>query len=267
MFKFLSPEKIDEVIVKFFKNYLLESGFNNAFIAVSGGVDSATTIYLASKILKPENIVAAFFPSEITSSESKTFFYQIIEDLKIKNFYDISIDKFIDPYIEYDKSLNNDEDKSKLRKGNITARIRMILSYDIAAKHNALVVGTENKTEYLLGYSTQWGDAAAAFHPLGDLYKTEVFKYAEFLNVPENIISRVPTAELWEGQSDEKEIGVRYEIIDKILYYLFEKKYMKEQLVNLGFGINDIEKILYLHKKSEYKRRLPMAASFNGLRD
>ena len=142
----------------------------------------------------------------------------------------------------------------------------MILSYDIAAKYNALVVGTENKTEYLLGYSTQWGDAAAAFHPLGDIYKTEVFNYASFLGVPEQIVNRIPSAELWENQADENEIGVKYEIIDKILYLLYERNLSKNDLISMGFSESEIDRIIELNKKSEYKRRLPLSASFKNLR-
>ncbi len=266
MNEFLNPEDINETIINFTKDYFKQNGFENAFIALSGGVDSATSLYLTSKILNSNNIFVAFFPSSITSQDSKNFYFEMTEDLKIKNHYEINIDEFIEPFIRQDKSLNYSDYKSKLRKGNIMARIRMILSYDIAAKNSALVVGTENKTEYLLGYSTQWGDSAAAFHPLGDIYKTEVFKYAEFLGVPPNVIKRIPSAELWEDQEDEKEIGLKYEIIDKILYYLFEKNFSKQQLLNNGFSEKDIDKIIELKTKSEYKRRLPLSPSFKNIR-
>lgn len=267
MVKFISPEIIDKVISDFFIKYFKNSNFSKAFVAVSGGVDSATIIYLATRILKPENVIAAFLPSSITSNESNELYLKIIKELKIDNHYEISIDKFLQPYLENDNSLNNDDSFNKLRKGNILARIRMILSYDIAAKHNALVVGTENKTEYLLGYSTQWGDAAAAFHPMGDIYKTEVFRYANFLKVPEKVITRTPTAELWENQTDEKEIGLKYSIIDEILFLLFDKKLKKEEIIIQGYNPKDVERIIELVKKSEYKRRLPPSASFENLRN
>lgn len=263
---FLSPEKIDMVIKEFYLDYFKNSGFSKAFVAISGGVDSATIIYLCTKILGPENIIAAFLPSFVTSEESKLLVDKIIDDLKIKNFYSINIEPFILPYLNYDLELQNDQYKNKLRLGNIMARIRMILSYDVATKHNALVVGTENKTEYLLGYSTQWGDSAAAFHPMGDIYKTEVFSYARFLGVPDEIINRIPTAELWHNQTDEKEIGVKYKIIDQILYYIFDKNLDKNEIIKIGFNEEDIDKIITLFNKSEYKRRLPLSPSFKNLR-
>lgn len=263
---FLSPEKIDEVISNFFKDYMDKSGFSKAFVAVSGGVDSATILYLCCKILGSDNVIAAFLPSSLTSQESKDYAFKIIEILKIKKFYDINIDKFIQPFIDLDESLRENHAKSKLRKGNIMARIRMILSYDIAAKHDALVIGTENKTEYLLGYSTQWGDSAAAIHPMGDIYKTEVFSYAKFLNVPQQIINRTPTAELWENQTDEGEIGLRYKNIDQILFYLYEKNLSPQEVINKGFNQEDVDKIINIVQKSEFKRRLPLSASFKSLR-
>lgn len=267
MIEFINPEVIDKRISEFFINYFKTSGFQKAFVAISGGVDSACIAYLSCRIMKSENVIAAFLPSSITSSESKEYFYKIIDELKIKNYYDISIDKFIEPYLNYDNSLTNADFGSKLRKGNIMARVRMILSYDIAAKHKALVVGTENKTEYLLGYSTQWGDAAAAFHPMGDIYKTEVFSYADYLGVPNKIIKRTPTAELWEDQYDEKEIGLKYKIIDQILFYLYHMNFTKEKVASLGFDIKDIERIIDLYTRSEYKRRMPSSVSFKDLRN
>lgn len=266
MFKFLEPEKIDIVITEFFKNYFIKSNFKKAFVAISGGVDSATIAHLSAKILGSDNVIAAFFPSSITSNESFEYYKQIIEKLNIKDHFEIQIDKFLNPYIENDKTLEQQDPKSKLRKGNIMARIRMILSYDIASKFDALVVGTENKTEFLLGYSTQWGDSAAAFHPMGDIYKTEVFDYARFLGVDENIVKRIPTAELWQNQTDEGEIGLQYKIIDQILFYLYEKKLEKDEIIKLGFKKEEIDRIQLLVTRSEYKRRLPLSASFKELR-
>ena len=267
MINFVKPEKIDMIICEFYKDYFEKARFKKAFVAISGGVDSAAIAYLSTKILGVDNVIAAFLPSSITSNESKEFYKLVIDSLNIKNHYEISIDNFIKPYLKLDKRLSENDPKSKLRKGNIMARVRMILSYDIAAKHDALVVGTENKTEFLLGYSTQWGDSAAAFHPMGDIYKTEVFSYASFLGVPQQIVKRTPTAELWDNQTDEQEIGLKYRSIDEILFYLFEKKLSKNQIIKLGYKKEEIERIENLVERSEYKRRLPQAASFKGFRN
>lgn len=266
MIKFLKPEKIDLVISQFFSDYFEKAKYTKAFVAISGGIDSATIAYLSTKILGGDNVIAAFFPSSITSNESREFYNLVIDMLNIKNHYEISIDKFMKPYLESDESLNENNPKSKLRKGNIMARIRMILSYDIAAKHDALVVGTENKTEFLLGYSTQWGDSAAALHPMGDIYKTEVFNYARFLGVPEKIVNRIPTAELWDNQTDEQEIGLKYRNIDEILIYLFEQRLSKDEIIKLGYKKEEIERVENLVNRSEYKRRLPQAALFEEFR-
>jgi NAD+ synthase len=148
-------------------------------------------------------------------------------------------------------------DKSRVRKGNKLARERMAILYDFSSKENALVIGTGNKTEALLGYCTVHGDAACAFNPIGDLYKTQVRLLAKELGVPQKIIDKVPSADLWKGQTDEGELGVSYEEVDRFLYHLVDRKHTPQKLTKLGYRKSFIEKIKDMMRKNEFKRRMP----------
>ncbi|HNV43496.1 MAG TPA: NAD+ synthase [Exilispira sp.] len=266
MVKFIDSKIIHEHLLDFIKNYLKESKFDKGFVALSGGLDSACIASLLVDSIGSENVIAAFFPSKITSPESEKLYFKLIDQLNIKNHLEISIEPLISNFASIDKTLLVDNEKNNLRLGNIMARVRMILSYDIAAKYNALVIGTENKTEFLLGYSTQWGDSAAAIHPMGDIYKTEVFSLASFMGLPEETIKRIPTAELWHNQEDEKEIGVSYKNADAILYLHFEKNYNENQIISEGFGEKDVMRVFSLVKRSCFKRRLPLCCSMSDCR-
>ncbi len=144
-----------------------------------------------------------------------------------------------------------------MRKGNIMARMRMIVLYDLSRKHNFMVLGTENKTEHLLGYYTRFGDEASDIEPIRELYKTHVYQLAKYLGVPRELIVKPPTAGLWENQTDEGEFGFSYKVADEILYQYCEKKLSKKEIIAQGHNSNVVEKIWWWIKKGEFKNRLP----------
>lgn len=245
-----NPEKETERIVFFLKKTFAEQHIENAVIGLSGGIDSVVSFYLLKQALPTQNIFVAhlsYFPSTFP------LFEQITKDTKIpqKNIFDLSIKNTVDTCSKTLK-INNDD---QTRLGNVMARMRMIFLYDIAKKHNALVVGTENKSESLLGYFTRFGDSASDIEPIQHLYKTQVYSLAKYLGVPKEIIDQEPTANLWEGQTDEGEFGFTYEEADQVLYYYFEQKLSVEEIIKKGF-IN-AEKVIKRVKENEYKHKTP----------
>ena len=177
----------------------------------------------------------------------------VVKDLGI-NSKVVEITDMIDAYFK------NEENPSSLRKGNKMARERMSILFDNSSKENALVVGTSNKTEIFLGYSTQFGDSACALNPIGDLYKTNIWDLARYLKVPQEIIDKKPSADLWEGQTDEEEMGITYLEADKILFRLIEENKTAEEIISEGFDKGLIENITKRISRSEYKRKMPLIA-------
>jgi len=237
----------------FIKEEVEKVGVQKAVLGLSGGVDSAVSCYLAVNALGPENVVAIEMPYKQSSRESVEHAELVIKDLNIKAFY-IDISRQIDSY--FDK--NHDADN--LRRGNKMARERMSILYDFSAKFNALVVGTSNKTELMLGYGTLFGDTASALNPLGDLYKTQVWELARYLEVPQEIIDKPPSADLWEGQTDEAELGFTYEELDAFLYHYIDCRYSNIDLLGAGYEQEFIDKITKRVRQTQYKRRLPLIA-------
>jgi len=240
-----------ELATSYIKDYVDKSGAKGVILGISGGIDSAVIAYLACRALEPEKVFGLVLPYKTTDPQSLEDADLVIKDLGI-NHKVIDITAQVDAY--YQKW---DPEADYLRIGNKAARERMAVLYDIAQKKGYLVLGTSNKSEWLLGYFTLWGDMAAALEPLGDLYKTQVFQLAEELGVPERIIKKIPTADLWPGQSDEEEIGIPYSEIDKILYLLVEETMTPEEIIKEGFGEEKVKKIFKMVKKTGFKRRLP----------
>ena len=239
-------------IVKFLKNYVYNAGFKKGIIGLSGGLDSSVSAYLTVEALGKENVIVVIMPYKKISSKNVEDAKFIARNLSIK-YYICEISQMVDSYFDqYEKNAN------KLRRGNRMARERMCILYDLSAKENALVIGTGNKTEIYLGYVTQFGDSACAIEPLGHLYKTEVFELAKFLKIPSQIINKTPSADLWQGQTDEDELGIKYKIADEILYYLLDEKLSDEEIMKKGFSIDEINHIKNLMEKSEFKRRMPL---------
>lgn len=245
-------------ITDFIKSNVNNAGFTKGVIGLSGGLDSAVSAYLSALALGKENMHFVLMPYKSSSKESVTDAMKVVESLGVSHSV-VEITPMVDAYIDnYTK-----EGLSVVRKGNIMARMRMIVLYDISAERNALVIGTGNKTEILLGYTTIYGDSACALNPLGDLYKTQVRNLAKYLNVPESIILKKPSADLWEGQTDEDEMGLTYEETDRYLYNKYDLKQSKENFLDMGFEEKLMLKIDNMIEKNRFKSLLPPIAKIN----
>ncbi len=197
-------------------------------------------------------------PYESSSKESLEDALKVVKQLGVAH-YIIDITKQIDGYFAKEKAAA-DKDDIRVRKGNKMARERMSVLYDYSYKLNSLVLGTSNKSELLLGYGTLYGDMASALNPIGDIYKTQIYQLAKFLRIPESIIIKAPSADLWAGQSDESELGFTYKEADGIMYLLIDRMYKPEVVISLGYDENLVLKIYGRIKKSQYKRRMPLIA-------
>lgn len=251
MFFSIDEKKETEKIIDFLKKIQKKVKKQNVVLGLSGGVDSTTVYYLLTKAYKKENIFVLHLPYDKPSYLIK----DILEEnpLKKENFIQISISsivKKIASLVDF-----SDKKNKKIRLGNIAARVRMILLFDMAKKTQGLVCGTENKSENLLGYFTRFGDAASDIEPIAHLYKTQVYQLAKFLKVPQKVIDAQPSANLWQGQTDEKEFGFSYQEADQVLYLFLEKKYSLNKIKKLGF--KNGEKILNFYQKNLFKKSVP----------
>ncbi len=233
----IDAQRETKKIASFLQKKFHEQKIQNVVIGLSGGIDSMTSYYLLKKALPVKSIFPVHLPYGKPSSNIP------------KNIPIISIKKLVDAFKKILRVNNN------IRLGNIMARIRMIILFDLAKKHNALVCGTENKSEHLLGYFTRFGDAASDIEPIAHLYKTQVYQLAEYLKVPQEIIDQTPTAELWSGQTDEKEFGFTYEEADQVLSLYFDKKMSTEKIVKMGYL--NAKKIIRFAKKNSFKLNTP----------
>ncbi len=255
----INPEKETEKIVSFIKTTFNQQHIKNAVVGLSGGIDSAASFYLMQKVLSPENIFVAhlpYFPNTFP------LFQKITKGTKIpkENTFELSIKESVDAT---KKSLGI-LDIDSLRLGNIMARTRMIFLFDLAKKQNAMVVGTENKSEQMLGYFTRFGDEASDIEPIQHLYKTQIIELAEYLGVPQEIIKQKPSANLWQDQTDEGEFGFSYEEADHVLYYYFEQKLSVEEITKKGFP--NSKKIIKRVKANDYKHKTPYSIKAYSLR-
>ena len=244
---------VETLLVGFIHNEITRTGFKNAVLGLSGGVDSAVVAYLTAKALGPENVLCIMMPYATSSPDSISDAETVIRDLGVRSER-VEITSMVDPLFAFDSSMD------KVRRGNIMARQRMIILYDRSAREGALVVGTGNKTEILLGYSTLHGDAACAVNPIGDLYKSQVWKLARHLGVPHQIIEKPPSADLWTGQTDESELGFSYKRVDELLCFLVDERRSREELVELGFEEHFIAKVTRMIERNQFKRMPPVIA-------
>ena len=248
---------VTEILVRFVRDEVRKVGFERTVVGLSGGVDSALALTLACRALGAGNVVPVLMPYRGSSPASERDARTVAAGLgTTPRVVDISpqVDAYFDRFPEADRT----------RRGNKMARERMSILYDISGEVGALVVGTSNKTELLLGYGTIHGDMAHALNPLGDLYKTQVFALARHLELPREVIEKPPSADLWEGQSDEDELGFEYAAVDRLLFHMVDERRTRAELRALGFADDFVVDVERRVRQSQYKRRPPLIAKLSN---
>jgi len=299
----INPKIVKKKLVNFIKDNVHNRGFERVVIGLSGGLDSTTTAYLAAEALGQPNVLGVIMPYKTTPKADIADAKYICKKLGIRSKYiDITdmVDAYfkkVNPVRNIDSAGDNEISngvnphtksfgevskpphqllenkempigvgvnlKNKIRHGNKMARERMSILYDLSFDFNALVLGTSNRTEILLGYGTIYGDIACALNPIGGLYKRQVIQLAKFLKIPASIINKIPSAGFWKGQTDEEELGFTYKDVDRLLNYLVDKRYAIEQLIKEGFSKDFIYKVKEKIKKNRFKRELPKIAKLH----
>lgn len=252
----INTDLVKDLLVRFLRDETGNAGFHKGVIGISGGVDSAVSAFLAAEALGAKNLIGVLMPHASSSPQSLKDAGSVVEKLGIHSEL-VDISPMVDAYCHQHKITD------RVRRGNIMARMRMIVLYDISAREKGLVIGTSNKTELLVGYGTLFGDTASALNPLGDLFKTQVWQLARMLGVPKAIVGKKPSADLWEGQTDEDEIGAPYARLDALLFHLIDERRSEEELKALGFEGKFITKVRKLVRKSQFKRRPPLIAKIS----
>ncbi len=252
--KTMDPSVVEKELVEFLKLSFHKAGFTHAVIALSGGVDSATSCALAVRALGADNVYPVLLPYGSLSTQATIDAVGVVEALGISSFHVTRFDikPMVDPLVAKDPGMDN------VRRGNAMARARMMVVYDQAKKRQAIVVGTENKTEHLLGYFTRFGDEASDIEPLRNLYKTQVYELARHLKLPDVVLSKAPTANLWEGQTDEGEFGFTYTEADEILTLSFDDKKSVTEIIAHGFSTELVDRVLARARANDFKHHLPV---------
>ena len=241
------------VIGEFIRGQLRQAGFERAVLGLSGGIDSALVSFLTAEAIGAERLLAVLMPYRTSSPASQGDAEEVVRRLgTASEVVDITpmVDGFFGP----------ESDASSLRRGNFMARQRMAVLYDHSVTWGGLVVGTGNKTESLIGYTTVFGDNACAFNPIGDLYKSQVRQLAAAIGVPNEIIRKAPSADLWPGQTDETEGAFDYPTLDRLLFWRIDKRRSIEEMAGLGFDAAAVERVERLVATSEFKRQVPPVA-------
>jgi NAD+ synthase len=253
----LNADLLQRVLVAFIRDEVHKAGVRRAVLGLSGGVDSALVACLAARALGGANVTGFILPYRTSSPSSEADAQAVAEVAGIRTEH-VDITSQIDAYFAASA------DASPIRRGNKMARERMAILYDHSARLGALVLGTSNKTELFLGYGTIHGDMASAINPIGDLYKTQVWALARAVGVPDRVVDKHPSADLWAGQTDESELGFTYDEVDELLHFMIERRYRHDELVALGFEPRFVTRVEDLVTKSQYKRRMPLICKVSG---
>jgi NAD+ synthase len=256
----IEPERAITVITGFLRTQLEQTGFTRLVVGLSGGVDSATVAYLAAKAIGADNLLAVRMPYRSSSPDSETDALRVVTALGCMS-EKVDITPMVDPMLALVSG--PDEGALQVRRGNVMARQRMIVLYDRSAAFDALVAGTGNKTEALLGYGTLFGDMAAAIAPIGDLYKSQLRAVAEALGVPGEILAKPPSADLWPGQTDEEELGATYDDLDRVLFALVDRRWSAERCVAAGLDAALVGWVTRRVAMNEFKRQQPPVAKLS----
>jgi NAD+ synthase len=245
------------ILTGFIRSETTRAGFERAVVGLSGGIDSTLSCVLAIEALGAKNVLAVRLPYRSSAPDSLEHAQVIIDQFQIPS-ETIEITPMVEPLFERDPQMSNQ------RRGNILARTRMLVLYDQSQVFNGLVIGTSNKTEILLGYTTLWGDMASAINPIGDLYKTQVRQLSRALDIPPAIIDKTPTADLWVGQTDEGELGFTYEQVDRLLYLLVDGRYTSQECIEAGFDEKFVNEVVARVRRYQFKRMMPPVAKLSN---
>ena len=246
-----------KILTGFIRSEITRAGFGRAVVGLSGGLDSALSCALAVEALGAQNVLALRLPYKSSSPDSLEDARITAEQLGVR-FETIEITSMVEDLIQREPKITD------VRKGNLLARARMIVLYDQSEAFHGLVVGTSNKTEILLGYTTLWGDMASALNPLGDLYKTQLRQLGRALQLPRSVLEKAPSADLWIGQTDEAELGMKYEEVDQLLSLLVDRRYTPQDCVQAGFDVGFVEKVLQRMRRNQFKRIMPPIAKLSN---
>jgi NAD+ synthase len=249
----LDMPTVEKILVSFLREECATAEFSRGVLGLSGGLDSAVVCVLAARALGPENVTAVIMPAATSSPDSVEDAMLVARECRVP-VRTVSIVAMSEAY------LTAVPDADRVRRGNVYARCRMIVLYDLSAEVHGLVLGTSNKTELLLGYGTLFGDMASAINPIGDLYKTQVKAMGRHLGLPERVLEKPPSADLWVGQTDEEELGAPYSMIDRLLYRVVDQRTPLARVVESGFDPEFVRSITNRIRLNQYKRRPPVIA-------
>ncbi len=248
--------QITEYLEHFLDNEVRKTGIQKVVVGLSGGLDSAVVAVLAQRVFK-DDLLCVKMPSQYSSQSSLDDAAELCSDFNL-NHEIASIEPMLKAYEEMNPNLNN------LRKGNFSSRMRMSTLFDISARENALVLGTSNKSELMLGYGTLYGDLSSAVNPIGDLYKSEVFELAKYLNVSNSIIKKPPSADLWDGQNDEDDLGYTYKQLDEAMKLYVEDRLSRDEIVKIGLDPKMVDMIIERIFRNHFKRKMPVIAKLTS---
>lgn len=253
----IQAKLVEDILVRFLRKEAGKFGFERAVLGLSGGIDSAVAAALAARAFGPQNVLCVMMPYRTSNPDSEGDARRVADQLGVETRL-VDISAMADGYLEAGDVTD------PMRRGNVMARCRMVVLYDLSVEFGGLVIGTSNKTEALLGYSTQFGDSASALNPLGDLYKHQVYQLARHLALPSEVIEKAPSADLFEGQTDEDELGFSYDEADRLLFHMVDERRDLPDLIAAGFDKEFIQLVARRIALNQYKRLPPIIAKLSA---